>query len=535
MDLRNYDVTIVIDSKKLYCERAHLQKVSKYFETLFNNERFVESTSDEIILLGPYGIELKSEALQLVLGLVEDDEENQLNTDDIDQVVNVVDYLQVEHLPVDCVLRLENSISYKTWTRIYNLSKYFSITYLESACMEYFRSVIGKIDYAGFDFLQFKNVVKILTSTMQMVCAFEAVLHWSKFGASDKILEIDELLSMINFEAMSNDYLKESVLTKELILQQEKYFRIIKDLASDPKFLIIAGLDSSKSVEKYSPSSGVVFSCPLPPFPCESSAVTMCRNKVIVAGGTGLSMEKVQIYDHAENTWSVSEVKLQTPRYGAKAVTIDDKVFIVGGHNGESVLSSIEVLTFVNENLKHSIATKVPSLKTARCHHDVIAIKQELYIIGGYSNTSSSRSQTRLSSCEVINVSTNNRYDISPLLEARASHSAVVLQDRILVTGGIGSKSFLNKLSSTESYSLTDKTWSKFAPLTVKRSGHCSFVMDGIVYVLGGTFPNSVERLKSSPKTLWSTFTNLAGYSTDGWELHGDIKIPAYRSSVISL
>jgi len=535
MDPCNHDVTIVIDSKKFHCERAHLQKVSKYFNTLFNNERFVESASDEIILQGPYGIDLKSEALQLVLGLVEEDEDNPLSANDIDQVINVVDYLQIEQLSADCVLRLENSISYETWTRIYNLSKYFSITYLESACMEYFRTVVGKIDYAGFDFFQFKNVVQILTSTMQMVCAFEAVLHWSKFGSSDKTSESDGLLSLINFEAMSNDYLKETVLTQEIILQNDKYFRIIKDLASDPKFLIIAGLDSSKSAEKYSPSSGETYPCPLPPFPCESSAVTLCQNKVIVAGGTGPSMEKVQIYDLTENRWSVSEVTLNTPRYGAKAVTVDDKVFIVGGHNGESVLSSTEVLTFVNETLMHSIETKVPSLKIARCHHEVIAVEQELYIIGGYSNTSSGRSQTRLSSCEVINISTNDRYDIAPLLEARASHSAVVLQDQIIVTGGIGSKSFLNKLSTTESYSITDKIWSKCASLTIERSGHCSFVMNGSVYVLGGTFPNSVECLKSSPKTLWSKFWNIAGYSTDSWELHDDINIPAFRSSVVPL
>jgi len=374
-----------------------------------------------------------------------------------------------------------------------------------------------------------------LTSTMQMVCAFEAVLHWSKFEASDKESDIDELLSLINFEAMSNDYLKESVLTQKIILQHEKHFRIIKDLASDPKFLIIAGLDSSKSAEKYSPSSGETYPCPLPPYPCESSAVALCQNKVIVAGGTGPSMEKVQIYDLVDNTWSVSEVTLNIPRYGAKAVTVDDKVFIVGGHNGQSVLSSTEVLTFLNGTLTHSTTTKVPSLKTARCHHDVVAIKQELYVIGGYSNTSSGRSQTRLSSCEVINLSTNYRYDIASLLEARASHSAVVLEDQILVTGGIGSKSFLNKLSTTESYSITDKIWSKCAPLTVERSGHCSFVMDGTVYVLGGTFPNSVERLKSSPKTLWSRFWNIAGYSTDSWELHDDINIPAFRSSVVPL
>jgi len=398
---------------------------------------------------------------------------------------------------------------------------------------EHFRITCGEIDYTEFDFDEFQNVIHVLASTRQMVCAFEAVLHWAK--SDDDTSQIDTLLSMIDFEAIKNTYLKESVLTQTLILERADLYDTISKLAADQKFLIIAGLDSCKSVIKYSPSTGETQPCSLPPFRCESSAVAACQNKVVVAGGTGSSMSKIQIYDPEDDSWTVSETTLKIPRYGAKAVTIQNKVYIVGGHDGQSALSSIEILEQIHGSFEQSDASKIPSLQTARSNHTLTVRNDEIYVVGGSSTSSFNTSQERLSSCEVINTSTNERYDIPSLFEARSSHSAVINDDSLIVTSGLGEQGFNNRLKSAEAYSFATKTWSKLPPLLKERSGHSSFVFNENVHVIGGTFPNTVERCDSTPSTMWSRLLNFAGYSQLSWKSHQELSAPSYPSTVIPL
>ena len=325
------------------------------------------------------------------------------------------------------------------------------------------------------------------------------------------------------------------MLNQKLITNRDCLFSLISRLAADRKLLIVAGFDSTKSVVKYSPSSGELTSCSLPPSSVECSAVAICCNKVIVAGGTGKSMSKIQIYDVETDTWTVSDATLKTPRYGAKAVAIENKIYVIGGHDGNTCLSAIEVLEMVDGVVVQSDARDVPSLKKARSEHTLVVRNDEIYVVGGYSSSTDKELKKHLSSCEVINITTNTRYDIAPLNEGRSFHAAVLVNDKLIVTSGLGNGGYLTRLSSVECYSFSKRQWSFLPALVTARSGHCSHVIDGKVYVISGTFPNTVECYDANPKTGLSRLLGLLGINKSSWNLHQNINLPSFRSSVVAL
>ena len=74
-----------------------------------------------------------------------------------------------------------------------------------------------------------------------------------------------------------------------------------------------------------------------------------------------------------------------------------------------------------------------------------------------------------LSPCEVINTSTNERYDLPPLNECRNGPTAVLHDGHLVVMGGRGNGWKL--LATVECYSFHTKTWSYISPMTTLHAG----------------------------------------------------------------
>lgn len=534
MKLQNEDVVINVDGMKFTYRRSDLSQMSGYFRRLFDNDNFVESSSNELNIYGPIGNELTSRAMQIILGLIDSPRCDRLDDAGINELLMIIDYLQIEQLTPPCVQSMKNSLTFDNWSTLYTLAKSVNSAALESACMEYFRIVFGDVDYSDMSLSEFKNIIQVLQVTMQTNCIFEAIISWVKCNGDYDRLQ--DLLNLVDFKAMDAAYINKVVMREELIAERAELVEMIQAISTDRKFLMVGGYEGSRCVAKYSPMSNELTNCSIPPFACDRSAVTLCQNKLVLAGGNGESMAKVQIFDTETECWSVSDTTLKTPRYGAKAVTIHNKVYVVGGSDGKCSLSSIEVLELVDGVFVQSDARNVPSLKHSRTDHTVSVRNGEIVVVGGYSAYSDKAPQRRLSSCEVINTATNERYDIAPLTEARSSHSTVIVNDKMIVTSGFGEGSRFNRLLSVESYSFSTSTWSSLPPLQFARAGHCSRALDGKVYVMGGTFPNNIECLDTNPPTgVWSKLLSYAGIGVPSWEVHHQLSIPSYRLAVVQI
>jgi len=531
MGFEQRNVVINVGNVKFTCNRDDLSQMSGYFKRIFDNDSFVESSSNEFYVYGPIGNELTSKAMQVILGLTDG---RRISDAEINELLMTIDYLQIEHLTPLCVETLKNSLSFENWSTLYALSKYIDSVPLQSVCMEYFRIVAGDIDYQELSLLYFQNILLSLQLTMQTDCAFKAIIKWVKCNADNHRLE--DLLKYVDFKTLDMSYINNVVLGEEVIAERSDLVEMIQRIATDRKFLMVGGYESSKCVVKYSPLSNKHTNCKIPSLSCDRSAVALCQNKLILAGGIGASSDKIQVFDTETEVWSVSEATLKTPRYGAKAVSIHNKVYIVGGYDGKCCLSSVEVLELVDGVLAQSDASRLPSLKQARTDHTLCVKNNKIFVTGGYYAESDKAPQERLSSCEVINITTNECYNIAPLAEARSSHSAAITNDQMIVTSGFGEGTRLNRLHSVECYSFSTESWSYLPSLKFSRAGHCSRVLDGKVYVIGGTFPNNIECLDTNPPlSIWCKLLSLAGIAQPSWEVHHDLTIPSYRLSAVQI
>ena len=120
-------------------------------------------------------------------------------------------------------------------------------------------------------------------------------------------------------------------------------------------------------------------------------------------------------------------------------------LLITGGRNG-GISTSTLVYDVITDSFENG-----PEMKIARyCHKSTTLSDGQVFICGGYNGNS------RLSSCESFDAKTNTFTEIGNMIEKREEHAAVTLPDnRIFIVGGYDVES--NILQSAETFDPTTK------------------------------------------------------------------------------
>ena len=236
-------------------------------------------------------------------------------------------------------------------------------------------------------------------------------------------------------------------------------------------------------------------------------------NTVIVAGGTG-NADNIQTYDVENDVWKVHLMALPTPTCFAGAAVVNEKLYIVGGYDfrRKKRLSTVEVFDFNGDGFSYTKDHKIPLLEDARTDHAVVTMNDEIYVIGGFD-----ADENFLTSCEVINTSSHERYDISPLNEGRSHLAAVILDNYIIAIGG---KCDFGRMSTVECYSFETKLWTFLPSMKTARWGHCACVYDRKIFVVGGQRTKSIE------------YFDL---DTNTWTYYHNIQVPRWGSAVAQI
>lgn len=128
-------------------------------------------------------------------------------------------------------------------------------------------------------------------------------------------------------------------------------------------------------------------------------------------------------------------------------------------------------------------------LYLTQARHGAAAVQRndKIYILGGFEWNS-------ISSCEVIDTKTNLISGMASMMEARTNHTAVLYEDEILVLGGWTSlRSSVSNLVSVESYSFQTDSWSYFSSFILPRSHFCACVFGKEVFIFGGHWSQTIE------------------------------------------
>ena len=207
-------------------------------------------------------------------------------------------------------------------------------------------------------------------------------------------------------------------------------------------------------------------------------------------------------------------------RWSAQAAIIKRKLYIVAGFGGNGRnspcnLSSTEVFDITADGCEPCVDHNIPSLKVGRSLFALVVRGDEMFILGGDGESSSSPA-----SCEAINTSTKERYDLPPMNEARRGPTAVLHDDRLVVLGG----DRIDFQQTVECYCFDTKCWSYFPPMQYVRAGPCSFVYNQKIFVIGG-------------KNYGTEVKNIECYdpATSTWSIYQNIDIPLFCAQAVAL
>lgn len=299
-------------------------------------------------------------------------------------------------------------------------------------------------------------------------------------------------------------------------------------VALDGKIYAIGGGDANsyyKTMEVYDPKTNTWTTGTSMPSFREGVTATVLNGKIYVIGGynsnaTPSVLKTVEVYDPhggsgGTGAWSTG-TSLLTGRNGASAATLNGKIYVSGGYNGTSVLSSTEVFTpsGSTSSVSGSWAT-TGSLQAARDFHASAVLDGQLYVVGGFDGVS-----IFYNSVEAYNSATSTWSTVASLSNGRGGPGAAAMYGRIYAIGGgntIGSY-----LADVQTYTppanSSGNTWSSRAALpSPSREYAASVVTNGQIYVIGGQNNGSTPTYYSTVQAynpLTNSWTTKASMPT---------------------
>eukprot|EP01133_Synstelium_polycarpum_P015331 gene15331-18170_t len=228
------------------------------------------------------------------------------------------------------------------------------------------------------------------------------------------------------------------------------------------------------------------------------------------------------VYTFDTQLWSeitAAEGVRPAPRFGHSAVVDGACMIVYGGVIGNKLTNDMHSL-----NLETRTWTPISSsAPPARAFHSATLYKGVMYVIGGQDSTTTPLEDVH---CFTVASSTWRPLTTEGPFTARSHHSALLLQDSILLTGGNTVKSTVPVLEVYE-LDLHQKKWFKIQTNQqgLGRAGHCTVMKGTSLFMLGGSTDASIDylvfgkdemedfqeddsdmaRLQNIPKALWES------------------------------
>ena len=178
----------------------------------------------------------------------------------------------------------------------------------------------------------------------------------------------------------------------------------------------------------------------------ECLAVTIYNRYIVVMGGhDGNFLSSVDIIDTAmpSNLTVIPGPSMTVPRCGFASAVIGHRIYVVGGHNGSSALTSVESLQFdetSNDETKNTAAIVFSSslsawatctditLSDARYLHAAVSIASCIIVSGNRSGS--------IATVEVLDTERGITWNLPPLTTGRNYCTMVAYKTGIAVIGG---------------------------------------------------------------------------------------------------
>ncbi|XP_070624867.1 kelch-like protein 12 isoform X2 [Bos indicus] len=224
---------------------------------------------------------------------------------------------------------------------------------------------------------------------------------------------------------------------------------------------------------------------------------------LLVVGGFGSQQSPIDVvekYDPKTQEWSFLPSITRKRRYVA-SVSLHDRIYVIGGYDGRSRLSSVECLDYTAD--EDGVWYSVAPMNVRRGLAGATTLGDMIYVSGGFDGS------RRHTSMERYDPNIDQWSMLGDMQTAREGAGLVVASGVIYCLGGYDG---LNILNSVEKYDPHTGHWANVTPMATKRSGAGVALLNDHIYVVGGfdgtAHLSSVEAYNIRTDS-WTTVTSM--------------------------
>lgn len=302
---------------------------------------------------------------------------------------------------------------------------------------------------------------------------------------NDMVAMQSKMTSMYDFEASTN--LPQTLMNHQLVTWQDYVFCVGGYNGTTPVSDVYRASQQSDGISSWTALNSL-------PVPLTDMAVVASQGYLIVMGGKNDDGVSNKIYvaqldplDASMGEWVESSVTLPRALWGAKAITVHDNIYLIGGATTDSETAALKYVYCLKLNSRGNVVsvTAVTNLPEARSGHAVASYDSKIYVMGGHNNSGVLKTTVY---CATVNLDgTLTSWSTKTALPvALKNHTAVCTNGIMAVIGGMEAE----LPSSTVYYTYLDNSslaWNVGnAVLSARTHSGASVAFDNKIFFTGG-------------------------------------------------
>ncbi|XP_026365551.2 kelch-like protein 8 isoform X1 [Ursus maritimus] len=452
------DVTLKVGSKLISCHKLVLACVIPYFRAMFLSE--MAEAKQTLIEIRDFDGDAIEDLVKFVYS-----SRLTLTVDNVQPLLYAACILQVELVARACCEYMKlhfhpsNCLAVRAFAESHNRIDLMDMA--DQYACEHFTEVVECEDFVS---VSPQHLHKLLSSSDLNIenekQVYSAAIKWLLANPQHHSKWLDETLAQVRLPLLPVDFLM-GVVAKEQIVKQNLKCRDLLDEARNYHLHL-----SSRAVPDFEYS---IRTTPRK----QTAGVLFC---VGGRGGSGDPFRSIECYSINKNSWFFGP-EMNSRRRHVGVISVEGKVYAVGGHDGNEHLGSMEMFDPLTNKwmMKASMNTKRRGIALA-------SLGGPIYAIGGLDDN------TCFNDVERYDIESDQWSTVAPMNSPRGGVGSVALINHVYAVGG---NDGVASLSSVERYDPHLDKWIEVKEMGQRRAGNGVSELHGCLYVVGGFDDNS--------------------------------------------
>ncbi|XP_005930690.1 kelch-like protein 12 isoform X3 [Haplochromis burtoni] len=451
------DITLRVENTDFPAHRIVLAACSDYFCAMFTSE-LAEKGKSFVDIQG-----LTASTMEILLDFVYT-ETVLVTVENVQELLPAACLLQLKGVKRACCDFLESQLDPSNCLGIRDFAETHNCLDLMQAAelfsQKHFSEVVQHEEFMLLSQTEVEKLIKcdeIQVDSEEPV--FEAVLNWVKHNRKEREPYLPDMLEFVRMPLLTPRYITDVIDTEPLI----RCSLPCRDLVDEAKkFHLRPELRSEMQGPRTQARLGA-------------------KEVLLVIGGFGSQQSPIDIvekYDPKTQEWTFLPNIARKRRYVA-TVSLHDRVYVIGGYDGRSRLSSVECLDYTAD--EDGVWYTVATMNVRRGLAGATTLGDMIYVAGGFDGS------RRHTSMERYDPNIDQWSMLGDMQTAREGAGLVVASGLIYCLGGYDG---LNILNSVERYDPHTGHWTSVTPMATKRSD------------MTGTLSSAVSNVTTQLSTL---------------------------------